>query len=111
MSKERELLERAMSLIDYRYAPSEAITVHREIQELLDQPDEQEPVDWMQKSDALYVLEEKSTMRGFVIPLYTAPPKCEPLSEQAVGELLRGGYSTHLHDVVRKVEKAHGIGV
>ena len=44
MSLERELLGRAMSLIDYRYAPSEAVAVHREIQELLAQP-EQEPVE------------------------------------------------------------------
>ena len=49
MSLERELLGRAMSLIDYRYAPSEAVAVHREIQELLAQPEqtEQEPVAWI----------------------------------------------------------------
>ena len=39
MNKERELLERVISLIDYRYAPSEAVAVHREIKELLTQPD------------------------------------------------------------------------
>ena len=46
MSLERELLGRAMSLIDYRYAPSEAVAVHREIQELLAQPEQpkQEPL-------------------------------------------------------------------
>ena len=39
------------------------------------------------------------------------PPKHEPLSEEAVGELLMDGFSTHLMDLVRMVEKAHGIGV
>ena len=110
MSKERELLNR-LAEGDNRGDFFISLELLKEVEAILAQPDEQEPVAWMQKSDALYVLEEKSTMRGFVIPLYTAPPKCEPLSEQAVGELLGGGYSTHLHDVVRKVEKAHGIGV
>ena len=36
--------------------------------------------------------------------------KREPLSEEAVGELLMGGFSTHLIDLVRMIEKAHGIG-
>ena len=50
--------------------------------------------------------------KGFyqVRKLYTAPPKREPLSEEAVSELLMGGFSTHLMDLVRMVEKAHGIG-
>ena len=39
-TKERELLERVISLIDYRYAPSEAVEVHREIKELLAQPEQ-----------------------------------------------------------------------
>ena len=37
--------------------------------------------------------------------------KREPLSEEAVGELLMDGFSTHLMDLVRMIEKAHGIGV
>ena len=36
--------------------------------------------------------------------------KREPLSEEAVSELLMGGFSTHLMDLVRMLEKAHGIG-
>ena len=39
-----------------------------------------------------------------------AQPEQEPLSEDAVGELLMGGFSTRLMDLVRMVEKAHGIG-
>ena len=38
-------------------------------------------------------------------------PKREPLSEEAVGELLMGGFSTHLMDLVRAIEQRHGIGV
>ena len=50
MNKERELLKRVMCLINYRYAQSEAITVHREIQELLAQPEQEQEVlkkDWV----------------------------------------------------------------
>ena len=36
--------------------------------------------------------------------------KREPLSDEEVSELLMGGFSTHLMDLVRMVEKAHGIG-
>jgi len=46
------------------------------IKELLAQP-ECEPVAWMQDSIELYVLKEKNILRGYVIPLYTAPPKPE----------------------------------
>ena len=56
---------------------------------------------------------EEAIRTGFImetVPLYTAPPKREPLSEEAVSELLMGGFSTHLMDLVRMVEKAHGIG-
>jgi hypothetical protein len=35
----------------------------------------------------------------------------EPLSEDQISELLMGGFSTHLMDLVRMIEKAHGIGV
>lgn len=56
---------------------------------------------------------EEAIRTGFImetVPLYTAPPKREPLSDKDIGELLMGGFSTHLIDLVRMVEKAHGIG-
>ena len=62
MIKERELLERAMSMIDYRYAPNEAIALTREISGLLAQPEHipdvgnmvtQEPVYWENEKKAL----------------------------------------------------------
>ncbi|MEY3746374.1 MAG: hypothetical protein RIQ76_910 [Pseudomonadota bacterium] len=76
---------------------------------------EQEPVAWMYER----VNEIGETVKRVVcnfyedvnlIPLYTAPQKREPLSDEAVSELLMGGFSTHLMDLVRMVEKAHGIG-
>ena len=74
MSLERELLGRAMSLIDYRYAPSEAVAVHREIQELLAQPEQ------------------------------------EPLSDEAICEILLKKEWRGFVELVRIIEKAHGIG-
>ena len=96
MSNERELLGRAMSLIDYRYAPSEAVAVHREIQELLAQP-EQEPVEdriarWHKLG---YEQGRKSLKR-------------EPLSESEIAVIW--GDSDYDVAVVRRIEKAHGIG-
>ena len=97
MTKERELLERAMSLIDYRYAPSEAVAVHREIQELLAQP-EQEPVEdriarWHKLG---YEQGRKSLKR-------------EPLSDEQI-EAAREGNTITVHEFARAIEKAHGIG-
>ena len=110
MNKERELLERAMSLIDYRYAPSEAVAVHREIQELLAQP-EQEPepllaetkIEWYGKGFRQGVNE-------------FAPPK--PLTEDVIYALDKEGVVENMDDHqvryvirwIRRVEKAHGIG-
>jgi hypothetical protein len=89
--------------------------LRKELEELLAQPEqtEQEPVAWMQDSIELYVLEEKSAIRGYVIPLYTAPPKREPLTPQQISE---GNQS--MLNVTREAfkqgvifaEKAHGIG-
>ena len=83
---------------------------------LLAQPDtEQEPVAWMQDSIELYVLEEKSAIRGYVIPLYTAPPKREPLSEDAIHAYLSLIEPPFLWDEgfcsgIEWAEKQHGIG-
>jgi len=60
----------------------------------------QEPVAWMQDSIELYVLEEKSAIRGYVIPLYTAPPKREPPMTQR--EAYQRGYAQAEMDLKRK---------
>ena len=94
MSKERELLERVMSLIDYRYAPSEAITVHREIQELLAQHE--------------------------TVPLYTAPPthliSAAPELLEALENWINAldnpsEWMKCRDDAKKAIAKAHGIGV
>ena len=46
-----------------------------------------------------------------VIPLYTAPPKREPLSDEAIAKLWANKSPANEFECVRLVEKAHGIGV
>jgi len=45
-----------------------------------------------------------------VIPLYTAPPKREPLSDEEICEILLKKEWRGFVDLVRIIEKAHGIG-
>ena len=130
MSKERELLQRILDT-DPKFLGGRFIA---EIEEHLAQPEpEQEHVAWMSLSDiewmnivnspkileltdgrhnseeavnlAVKMTEEKCKKNNS-----DSIPKREPLSEEAVGELLTGGFSTHLMDLVRMIEKAHGIG-
>jgi hypothetical protein len=94
---------------------------------------EQEPVAWMQDDIELYVQEEKDIVRGYIIPLYTAPPKRESLSEDEIFDIgYKAGFAIDQDDevdnygflngdgyvdnepyfkLVRAIEKAHGIGV
>jgi hypothetical protein len=125
MSKERELLKRWFSEFGKIYAD---IKLLRDTQTLLAQP-EQEPVAWMYdwKTSIKYdgKVQHVVTNKNFLTlkmnhavnevenirPLYLVSQTRKPLSEAAVDELLMGGFSTHLMDLVRMVEKAHGIGV
>jgi hypothetical protein len=109
MSKERELLVRIVNadMVEYMQLMGEA-------EELLAQPEqtEQEPVAWMQDSIELYVLEEKNSLRGYVIPLYTAPPKREPLTPQQISEGNQSMLNVTRDAFVKGVkfaEKMHGI--
>jgi hypothetical protein len=79
MNKERELLIRARDVL--RGLKETHYDLYWDIQTALDQP-EQEPVAWMQDDIELYVQEEKDIVRGYVIPLYTAPPKREPFGPE-----------------------------
>ena len=45
-----------------------------------------------------------------VIPLYTAPPKREPLSDEAICDILIKKEWKGFVELVRIIEKAHGIG-
>jgi hypothetical protein len=128
MSKERELIRDMKILLECTYMGglqrNADVLIGRAI-ELLTQP-EQEPVawciesknsaDWCFATDKIGVIENAKLLDedcdiSAPFPLYLAPQKREPLSEEAVGELLMGGFSTHLMDLVRMIEKAHGIGV
>jgi hypothetical protein len=108
MNKERELLKR---VFDTQHTLS--VQIAYEIEELLAQP-ECEPVAWMQDDIELYVLEEKNILRGYVIPLYTAPPKREPLSEDKLDVLAEANITdegiTGYYLGFRDAEKHHGIG-
>ena len=84
---------------------------------------EQEPVAWkvIDGTNGGYMFSRiKPTERSYkydvVIPLYTAPPKREPLSEDEVRDGLDGKngfenwYDDRFVDGVRFAEKHHGIG-
>ena len=56
---------------------------------------------------------EEAIRTGFImetVPLYTALPKREPLSDEAVCEILITKEWRGFVDLVRIIEKAHGIG-
>ena len=98
MSKERELLERVMYMIPSSLISEHDLDLVDDIKELLAQPE--------QSSTTRHALDsywnQEAYQRGYL--------KREPLSDEEVSELLMGGFSTHLMDLVRMVEKAHGIG-
>ena len=90
--------------------------------ELLAQPEtKQEPVAWIietQKIDGAFdkwVSMDKKHHRDFCdrgepIPLYTSPPKREPLSDDEIGKLCKDHFKVaNLTSFVRAIEKAHGI--
>ena len=115
MSKERDLLARVLT--------SELWSVQEELQaeikQLLTQP-EQEPVAWIIQTevegkllewvctDKKHYMEEHDSIKE-PIPLYTAPPKREPLSEDTMLRLISEHRDFPLN-LVRAIEKAHGIG-
>lgn len=121
MSKERELKELlAQPDINTQYLLDQVARLTAENAMLKEkwseaQPEqtEQEPVAWMQDSIELYVAEEKSAIRGYVIPLYTAPPKREPLSDEATSDMFHASKQAVIASCywagIRDAEKAHGI--
>lgn len=131
MSKERELLERSIELID-QYWDDSKIGYPRdadnrklfyEIEKLLAQPEHiadvgnmvvQDPVAWkvIDGTNGNYMFSRiKPTERSYkydvVIPLYTAPPKREPLSFEDLNIMWCGNPI----DFARRIESIHGIGV
>jgi hypothetical protein len=122
MSIERDLLKEVLEYFD----PLGLNTEHcgdlpERIKELLAQPEtEQEPVAWMHEG----VDETGETVRSIyhhfyehanLIPLYTTPPKREPLSDYATYDMFRASKQAVTASCywagIRDAEKAHGIGV
>ena len=130
MNKERELLQRVVE--NFAYVQDMHLIVA--IQKLLNQPEqeqEQEPVAWMYEYavrssfDASFTGEWKEeiertkpdgTVKGFnptnlkstirnLVPLYTAPPKREPLSFDDLNTMWCGNPI----DFARTIESIHGI--
>ena len=122
MSKERELLERVISGDD----DGDFFISHRlyiDIETFLAQP-EQEPdawiIEWVQRyrhNDTPIMGRDLSFTKGDApavpnpnyTPLYLAPPKRGPLSDEAVCEILVKKEWKGFVDLVRIIEKAHGI--
>jgi hypothetical protein len=126
MSKERELLRKILKANDEGYLSFLGFaSLKNEIQELLAQPEqtEQEPVAWIIQTevegkllewvctDKKHYIEAHDSIKE-PIPLYTAPPKREPLSDEQYMKLYIDTYDSvnPITDFVRAIEKAHGIG-
>ena len=116
MSKERELLKRLMIELT---TEEDVVSLFNDIKECLAQP-EQEPVAWkvIDKTNGEYMFSrvkpmERSYKYDVVIPLYTAPPKRESLSDETIAKLWGESYSgttQMVRNFARAIEKAHGIG-
>ena len=110
MNKERELLKKVLLL-----RTCEALIP--EIEQLLAQPEQtkQEPVAWMYEG----IDETGETVRSIyhhfyedanLIPLYTAPPKREPLGLEIMDVCGSEDYREGFKDGALYAEKCHGIG-
>ena len=128
MSKERYLLMRAKVLlecVDTAPLQDQADLIIKEIEELLAQPEPTaEPVAWMW--DEMFcddwttvssvIKPSKSKYVDNVRPLYLAPPKRTPLSNEEIDKGLNGKngfenwYDDRFVDGVDFAEKHHGIG-
>ena len=120
MSIKRDLLEKVISgdnkgdfFISHR--------LYKDIETFLDQPEQQpehQPEAWIivnketgyrtQVSDLTPFLYHREIFE--VIPLYTAPPKREPLTRVEIDTIWVNNYDIGFLRLVRLIEKAHGIG-
>ena len=114
MSIERELLERW--LIDFGKIHPD-VGLIKDTKELLAQP-EQEPVAWMliDKETGARIPKAYKPEHGVnkdrweLYPLHTTLPKREPLSDEAICDILIKKEWKGFVELVRIIEKAHGIG-
>ena len=115
-TKERELLRRISSHSESRI-PAHFI---KEIQELLAQPEQEEaPVATKLEGHqftAFHVSADdfkKLQKLPTGTKIYTAPPKREPLSDEAIAKLWGESYSgttQRVRNFARAIEQQHGIG-
>jgi hypothetical protein len=123
MSKERELIKDMKILLECTDMGSlqrnADVLIGRAI-ELLAQPEqEQEPVAWMliDKETGARIPKAYKPKHGVnkdrweLYPLHTTLPKREPLSDEAICDILIKKEWRGFVDLVRIIEKAHGIGV
>ena len=124
MSKERDLLLVALDFLDPRrwLDPSDQHVLNiisRDIEELLAQPEqEQEPVAWMliDKETGARIPKAYKPEHGVnkdrweLYPLFASPPTREPLSDEEICEILLKKEWRGFVELVRIIEKAHGIG-
>ena len=133
MSKERELLQRCLDEFEYKGVACNELCI--DINKLLAQPEktEQEPVAWMWTrnyegggytnkvfeflNDAEEYAKDSKTLKSpdIIRPLYTAPPKHEPLSDEEIHAYLSLMEPPFLWDEgfcsgIEWAEKQHGIG-
>jgi len=121
VSRERELLKEVLEYFD----PLGLNTEHcgdlpERINELLAQPEqpEQEPVAWMliDKETGARIPKAYKPEHGVnkdrweLYPLHTTLPKREPLSDEAICDILIKKEWKGFVELVRIIEKAHGIG-
>lgn len=79
------------------------------ITEALAQPEQGEPVAWMQDSIELYVQDHPN--QYYTIPLYTTPQQRKPLTDEHIDEIASFYYPRWQghQGFARAIEAAHGI--
>jgi hypothetical protein len=119
MSKEKELLIRARDVL--RGLKGTHYDLYWDIQTALDQP-EQEPVAWMYKQMDCHgewgtIFKVDKPYISYhdikdIVPVYTAPPKREPLSDEEIYIrccAMDSSYTCNFIDGVEWAEQQHGI--
>ena len=129
MSKERELLQRCLDEFEYKGVACNELCI--DINKLLAQPEktEQEPVAWMWTrnyegggytnkvfeflNDAEEYAKDSKTLKSpdIICPLYTAPPKREPLGLEIMDFCGSEDYREGFKDGALYAEKCHDSGI
>lgn len=117
MSIERELLKRFMIELT---TEDDVVSLFNDIKECLAEPEqpEQEPVAWMliDKETGARIPKAYKPEHGVnkdrweLYPLFASPPTREPLSDEEICEILLKKEWRGFVELVRIIEKAHGIG-